>query len=201
MLFPGVSPNSKQILNSVIVPSFPIVCAPSCLTLRDPIDCSPPSCSVHGFPRQEYWSGLPFPSSGDLPDPGIEPASLTLNLQWQAGPLPLAPPGKPTQTAVDVTFVSLQNPHRTPQPSEWWCEEVGLWELIASWGHSPPEQDEWETKVLLFTTWGPWEDGSYEPVGKLSAVTKSAGPDPGRLGLRNIISAAYKPSNLWLLWE
>ena len=27
------------------------------------------------FPRQEYWSGLPFPTSGDLPDPGIEPAS------------------------------------------------------------------------------------------------------------------------------
>ena len=76
MLFPGVSPNSKQILNSVILPSFPTVCAPSCLTLRDPIDCSPPSCSVHGFPRQEYWSGLPFPSSGDLPFPGIDPASL-----------------------------------------------------------------------------------------------------------------------------
>ena len=29
-----------------------------------------------GFPRQEYWSGLPFPSPGDLPDPGIEPMSL-----------------------------------------------------------------------------------------------------------------------------
>ena len=28
-----------------------------------------------GFPRQEYWSGLPFPSPGDLPDPGIEPMS------------------------------------------------------------------------------------------------------------------------------
>ena len=28
-----------------------------------------------GFPRQDYWSGLPFPSPGDLPDPGIEPAS------------------------------------------------------------------------------------------------------------------------------
>ena len=28
-----------------------------------------------GFPRQEYWSGLPFPSPGDLPDPGIEPRS------------------------------------------------------------------------------------------------------------------------------
>ena len=31
-----------------------------------------------GFPRQEYWSGLPFPSSGDLPDPRIEPASPSL---------------------------------------------------------------------------------------------------------------------------
>ena len=31
-----------------------------------------------GFPRQEYWSGLPFPSPGDLPDPGIEPASPAL---------------------------------------------------------------------------------------------------------------------------
>ena len=31
-----------------------------------------------GFPRQEYWSGLPFPSLGDLPDPGTEPMSLAL---------------------------------------------------------------------------------------------------------------------------
>ena len=32
-----------------------------------------------GFSRQEYWNGLPFPSSGDLPDPGIEPGSPTLH--------------------------------------------------------------------------------------------------------------------------
>jgi len=31
-----------------------------------------------GFSRQEYWSGLPFPSAGDLPDPGIEPQSPAL---------------------------------------------------------------------------------------------------------------------------
>ena len=37
---------------------------------------SPPDSSVHGFLRQEYWSGLPFPSPGNLPDPGIEPQSL-----------------------------------------------------------------------------------------------------------------------------
>ena len=43
-----------------------------------------------GFSRQEYWSGLPFPSPGDLPDPGIEPRSPTL----QADALTSAPPGK-----------------------------------------------------------------------------------------------------------
>ena len=43
------------------------------------------------FSRQEYWSGLPFPSSGDLPDPGLEPRSPVL----QADVLPSEPPGKP----------------------------------------------------------------------------------------------------------
>ena len=38
-----------------------------------------------GFSRQEYWSGLPCPPPGDLPDPGIELVSLTSNLNWQAG--------------------------------------------------------------------------------------------------------------------
>ena len=37
-----------------------------------------------GFSRQEYWSGLPFPSPGDLPESGIKPTSLCL-LHWQAG--------------------------------------------------------------------------------------------------------------------
>ena len=39
-------------------------------TLCDPMVCSPPGFSVHGILQQEYWSGLPFPSPGDLPDPG-----------------------------------------------------------------------------------------------------------------------------------
>ena len=37
-----------------------------------PTDYSPPGSSTHGFPRQEYWSGLPFPSPRDLPNPGTE---------------------------------------------------------------------------------------------------------------------------------
>ena len=43
------------------------------------------------FSRQEYWSGLPFPSPGDLPDQGIEPGSPAL----QADSLLFEPPGKP----------------------------------------------------------------------------------------------------------
>ena len=45
------------------------------------------------FSRQEYWSGLPFPSPGDLSDPGIEPKFPSL----QADALPSEPPGKPIQ--------------------------------------------------------------------------------------------------------
>ena len=50
-----------------------------------------------GFCRQEYWSGLPCSPPGDLLDPGIEPRLLSL-LHWQAGSLPLVPPGKPDYT-------------------------------------------------------------------------------------------------------
>ena len=46
---------------------FVYECAQSfgCVWLCDSVDCSPPGSSVHGFPRQEYWSGLPFPSPGE----------------------------------------------------------------------------------------------------------------------------------------
>ena len=54
------------------------------------------------FPSQEYWSGLPFSSRGDLPHPGIEPRSPTL----QADTLPSEPPGKPHVTK--VVLKSLQ---------------------------------------------------------------------------------------------
>ena len=50
-----------------------------------------------GFSRQEYWSGLPFPSPGDLPDPGIKPRSPAL----QADTLPSEPPGKPIMDVKD----------------------------------------------------------------------------------------------------
>ena len=48
-----------------------------CPTLCDPTDCSPPGSSVCEIFQVEHWSGLAFPTPGDLPDPGIEPMSLT----------------------------------------------------------------------------------------------------------------------------
>ena len=59
-----------------------------CVTPEMAAHQAPPSL---GFSRQEYWSGLPFPSPGDLPNPGIEPRSPAL----QADALSSEPPGKP----------------------------------------------------------------------------------------------------------
>ena len=62
-----------------------------------------------GFSRQEYWSGLPFPSPGDLRDPRIEPGSPAL----QADSLPSEPPGKPKSLALNcVCFALGQNNHK-----------------------------------------------------------------------------------------
>ena len=61
------------------------------------------------FSRPEYWSGYPFPSPGDLPNPGIEPRSLTL----QEDSLPAEPQGKPKNTGVGI---SIPSPADLPNP-------------------------------------------------------------------------------------
>ena len=63
--------------------------AQSCPTLCDLMDHSLPGSSIPGFSRQEYWSGLLFPSPGDLLDLRVEPGSPKL----QADSLPSEPPG------------------------------------------------------------------------------------------------------------
>ena len=68
------------------------------------------------FSRQEYWSGLPFPSPGDLPDPGIEPRSPTL----QADSLLSGPPRKPwwatKALAPTMTYLGVTLPPPAPDP-------------------------------------------------------------------------------------
>ena len=65
----------------------------SCLTLVTPwtVACQAPLSM--GFPRQEYWSGFPFPSPGDFPDPGIKPTSPAL----AGGFFTVEPLGKPQE--------------------------------------------------------------------------------------------------------
>ena len=55
-----------------------LLVAQSCLTLCNTIDCACQAPLSMGFSGQEYWSELPFPFPGDLPDPGIEPESQVL---------------------------------------------------------------------------------------------------------------------------
>ena len=93
-----------------------------------------------GFSRQEYWSGLPFPSPGDLPNPGIEPGSPAL----QTDALPSEPLGKPK----DVVYIC--NEILLSHEKEWnlafcniqhgwtvriicWLKKVGRWKKKIIW--------------------------------------------------------------------
>ena len=77
--------------------------AQSCLTLCDPWTVAHQAPPSMGFSRQEYWSGLPFPSPGDLPNPGIESRFPAL----QADALTSEPPGKQPKTYLKHTFKSI----------------------------------------------------------------------------------------------
>ena len=59
-----------------------------------------------GLSRQEYWSGLPFPPSGDLPDPGFKPMSPVIPAL--AGSFTIVPPGKPSLISTLVYFLCLE---------------------------------------------------------------------------------------------
>ena len=61
-------------------------------------------CLFMGFPRQEYWSGLPFPSSGDLPDPEIQPVSPAL----VSGLFTTKPLGKSPDQGVYLFVIDLK---------------------------------------------------------------------------------------------
>ena len=98
-----------------------------------------------GFSRQEYWRGLPFPSPGDLPDPGIKPRSPAL----QADALPSEPPGKPYSFRIWTNFVvtTLFNFHGilvlwSIQAYQWWIYfmktiafKIQIW-CFKNWEHT-----------------------------------------------------------------
>ena len=82
----------------------------SCLILCDSMDCSHQAPLLMGFCRQKYWSGLPFPTPGDLSHPGIEP--LLLLLHWQVDYLPPAPPGDGSHLVVYYSAIPWTVAHQ-----------------------------------------------------------------------------------------
>ena len=72
-------------------------------TLCDPMDCTCQAPLSMGFSRQDSWSGLPFPSPGHLPDPGMEARSPAL----QADPLASQPPRKPLKAYTSLRVYSI----------------------------------------------------------------------------------------------
>ena len=86
-----------------------------------------------GFSGQGYWSGLPFPSPGDLPNPGIKPRSPTL----QADALPSEPPGKPSGSEQTLKVSARKQGPRWPYPrgtcvvQEAWCPQLCFWKTTS----------------------------------------------------------------------
>ena len=91
----------------------------SCPTLCEPMDWAHQTPLSMGFSRQEYSSGLSFPSPGDLPDPGIKPASPAL----QADSLSSESPGKPlsslNQGTIQQSIIMIPNIRLNQQSSSW----------------------------------------------------------------------------------
>ena len=84
------------------------------------------------FSRQEYWSGLPFPSPGDFPDPGIKPGSPTL----QADALPSKPPGKPRQVKISESYAQ--------RLAKLWMQRKSSWRqlnILIQWRHDGQESE------------------------------------------------------------
>ena len=109
--------------------------AQQCPTLCDPMDYGLPGSSSMGFSRQEYWSGLPFPSPRDLLDPGIEPGSPAL----QADASTSEPPGSPTISEMK-TKPTLRHCSLTKmadiKDQQWWAYQGRAARRNAEWDTS-----------------------------------------------------------------
>ena len=95
-----VHPESLLVLTVTEV-KVKVLVAQLCLTLRDPMDCSPPGSFVHGILHAVILEWVAFPLSRDLPNPGIKPRSPAR----QADALPSEPPGKPLLAFALLHFV------------------------------------------------------------------------------------------------
>ena len=126
------------------------MCAQSCPTLCDPMDCSPPGSSDLGiFQARTHWSGLPFPPPGDLPNPGIEPTSLMS---------PALAGGFFTTSVISRTSLVALSVKSLPAMQETWVRSLG-------WKDPLEEGMATHSRILAWEI--PWTEkpGRIQPTG------------------------------------
>ena len=150
------------------------VCVPSPAQLSGtPLTAARQAPLSMGFPRQECWSGVPFPPPVDLPDPGIEPASLVTHTS-AGGFFTTAPPGKPKRLSCLPSRESNPGLHVRTEP--WYpkgcaASPAGNRTLGSVWGWNPGIQ-----KAEL-PSQAPCEDGTL--VSKRLCCFPSRESNPG----------------------
>ena len=114
--------HSQSNLCRLVAKSCPTLVTPWTVALQAPLSM--------GLPKQEYWSVLPFPSPGDLPDLGIEPGTLAL----QADSLPTQPPGKPNLCPFcqisDISRLKVWKFSEILGHTGWWFNQVFAGQLL-----------------------------------------------------------------------
>ena len=138
-----------------------------------------------GFSRQEYWSGLPFSSPGDLPDPGIEPGSSA----FQADSLPSEPPGKPKEK---LDFIKIKNFCSSKDTFKKVKRSSREWEnIFVNYISDKSLKSECESHVLLFATPWTWDfPGKNTVLGChffLQGILTTQGSNLGLLHSRQIL--------------
>ena len=118
------------VVGGLVAKSCPALVIPWTIACQTPLSM--------GFSRQEYWSGVPFPSPGDLPNPGIEPQSPAL----QADSLPTELMME-AQKLVFYPIISLVNEHSYPKECELYEGQVIL--HLVSYSLSTPYHGIWNT--------------------------------------------------------
>ena len=105
----------------LVAKSCPILATPRTVACQAPLSMT--------FSRQEYWSGLPFPSPGDLPDPGIEPQSPTL----KADALQSEPPGQSCKL-ININLETIHTSHGLQNLKLWAsCLNSLILNFLISW--------------------------------------------------------------------
>ena len=117
-----------------------------CLTLCNPME-SARLLGPWGVSRQEYWSGMPYPPPGNLPNPGIKPRSTTV----QADSLLSEPPGKPKNTGVGS--LSLLQGIFLTQESDWGFQHCRWILYPLSYPEAPSSQHSLYMCCCLVTKW------------------------------------------------